>query len=256
MGWLKELGQDNRGSRPRCVLLTHGSREQVAERLTEVVCRTEVAVSPEDRWQPRGTSDVREAQLDKAFNGGAALLPEATRQQLQAWGLAVEAKTPEWDIASTCTISGEKGLLLVEAKARTCELSKRDRCGAGQTNRKQIERALKEANAGLRKVTGGPWQLSAEHCYQLSNRFAWSWKLAALGVPVVLLYLGFLEAQEMRDRGDPFRTGNDWKHRLLDHCREVVDESCWNRALDVAGIPFLPLFRVAAQPFEAQNIDQ
>ena len=63
---------------------------------------------------------------------------------------------------------------------------------------------MKEANAGLRKLPTGQWALSTRHHYQLSNRFAWSWKLAMLGVPVVLLYLGFLNAQDMQDDGDLF----------------------------------------------------
>ena len=44
------------------------------------------------------------------------------------------AKTPSWDIASTCTVSGMKGLLLVEAKEHSDELSEGDRCGAGPAN--------------------------------------------------------------------------------------------------------------------------
>ena len=39
----------------------------------------------------------------------------------------------------------------------------------------------------------------------MSNRFAWAWKLASSSVPVVLIYLGFLRADEMRDKGKPFR---------------------------------------------------
>ena len=108
MNWLKKLGKDNRGSRPRCVLLTDGSREQVAERLTRVVCRPEVVVSSKDQWQPQGKSDVREAQLDKTLQSGVVLLSEAIRGQLKGWWLADNAPTPNWDIASTCTISGEK----------------------------------------------------------------------------------------------------------------------------------------------------
>ena len=82
MNWLKKLGKDNRGSRPSCVLLTDGSREQVAERLTRVVCRPEVVVSSKDQWQPQGKSDVREAQLDKTLQSGVVLLSEAIRGQL------------------------------------------------------------------------------------------------------------------------------------------------------------------------------
>ena len=134
MDWKAKLGKDNRGSRPRSVLLTDGSREQVAERLAWIVCRREVSISPEDQWQPRGKCDVREAQLDKQLEGGAVLLCSETRKQMSDWWLANSrdgrVKTVTWDIASTCTISGKKGLLLVEAKAHSEELNKRDRCGA------------------------------------------------------------------------------------------------------------------------------
>ena len=65
-----------------------------------------------------------------------------------AWGMA------GYGIASTCTISGRSGLLRVEAKAHSKELSSLDTCGAAPVNRKQIENALEEANAGLRRVSG------------------------------------------------------------------------------------------------------
>ncbi len=248
MDWLKQLGKDNRGSRPRCVLLTDGSREQVAERLTRIVGRAEVLVSPEDQWRPAGKSDVDEAQLDKRLKGGAALVPETLRRQLNGWWLAKNARTPNWDIASTCTVSGDKGLLLVEAKAYAGEIQDQDRCHASGANRQQIERALEQANAGLGQLTGGPWRLSTRSHYQLSNRFAWSWKLAALGVPVVLVYIGFLNAEEMRGDGEPFHSNDDWKNRMLEYCRGTVDETCWNGKLDVGGIPLLPLIRVVEQP--------
>ena len=253
MDWLRELGKDNRGSRPRCVLLTNGGRDGVAARLTEIVGRPEVLVAARDQWQPQGVADVREAELDKAVSGGAALLPEETRLQLRRWWLASAAgssRTPNWDIASTCTVIGRKGLLLVEAKAHSKELSKRDRCGATPANRKRIERALAEANAGLGEVTGGSWELSAEHHYQLSNRFAWSWKLATLGVPVVLVYLGFLDAAEMEDKGNPFGSGNDWRDALVEHCHGAIDAGCWERTLDVEGTPLLAVIRTVVQPFD------
>ena len=47
-------GRGSRGSRPRCVLMVDGGREDVAERLTRLVDLPGVAVSAQDRWQPRG----------------------------------------------------------------------------------------------------------------------------------------------------------------------------------------------------------
>ena len=251
--WLKKLKKDNRGSRPRCVLLADGSADQVGQRLTRVVGRPEVEVSAEDRWQPRGTRNVREAELDKLHKGDVDLLTDAFRRQLQEWWLVEgrgRSRTPSWDIASTCTVSGKKGLLLVEAKAHSDELSEGNRCGAGPANRKRIVSALEEANAGLQKATGGPWRLSAEHHYQLANRFAWSWKLATLGVPVVLVYLGFLNAVEMTDTSKPFASHGDWREVLLEYCRATIDAVCWERILDIGGTPLLSLIRSDPQPFE------
>lgn len=251
--WLKKLGKDNRGSRPRCVLLTDGSADRVGQCLTGIVGRPEVEVSAEDRWQPQGTSNMREAELDKLRKGDVDLLTDEIRGQLQEWWLAEgrgRSKTPSWDIASTCTVSGRKGLLLLEAKAHSDELSEGDTCAAGPANRKQIVSALEQANAGLQEATGGPWRLSAEHHYQLANRFAWSWKLATLGVPVVLLYLGFLNAVEMRDKGTPFGSDDDWRDALLEYCRETTDAACWETTLNIGGTPLLPSIRSDLLPFE------
>lgn len=250
MDWLGELGKDNRGSRPRCVLLTDGDRAQVADRLTRVVGRQEVLFSPYDFWKPIGKSDVREAQVDMHTWEGSELLPKEVGQKMTRWWLANGTRTPYWDIASTCTVFGQKGIFLVEEKAHSKELLIEDNCGAKEPNRNQINAALEEANSGLQKVTGGSWNLSTEHHYQLSNRFAWSWKLAALGIPVVLLYLGFLNADEMQDGGYPFRSVCDWKRKLMNYCSGVVDETCWNKTLCVGGVPFMPLIGVFEQSFE------
>ena len=201
------------------------------------------------------TPVLPEAELDKLRKGDVDLLTDSIRQQLQKWWLEEgrgKSKTPSWDIASTCTISGRKGLLLVEAKAHSDELSEGDRCSAGPTNRKQIGKALQEANNGLQEVTGGSWRLSAEHRYQLANRFAWSWKLATLGIPVVLVYLGFLDAVEMSDRGRPFESDDDWRDALREYYRETIDAACWEQPLDIGGTPLLPLMRSDRQPFEPQ----
>ena len=52
--WWQALGKDNRGSRPRCVLLTDGSSQEVAARLTDLVGLPEVTVSANDLWLPMG----------------------------------------------------------------------------------------------------------------------------------------------------------------------------------------------------------
>ena len=106
MGWKTELGKDDRGSRPRSVLVTDGERELVAERLEGIVGRNEVTFSPEDQWQPRGKPDVREVQLDKQLKDGAVLLSSAMRRQMKNWWLAGDGHgrgvPPELIIANEC----------------------------------------------------------------------------------------------------------------------------------------------------------
>ena len=118
-----------------------------------------------------------------------------------AWWLAVQSggsKTPTWDIVSTCTVDGHKGLLLVEAKAHNQELKVKDQVKGSRPNRERIAECIKEANSGLSALTEFGWALSHEHRYQMANHFVWSWKLTELGYPVILIYLEFLGAEEMR----------------------------------------------------------
>ena len=257
--WWDQLGKDNRGSRPRCNLLVDDSKEEVARRLTQLMDIPNLEVCPNDTWLPLGKpvklpngkwdkSPALEAELDKE----GSPLPCDIRVKLREWWLATgrNPRTPKWDIASTCSINGKPGLLMIEAKAHAAELSpKQDRCGSSNDeNREQIRKAIAQASEGLHVATEGSWQLSRDHHYQLSNRFAWSWKLASLGVPVVLMYLGFLNAQDMADR-ELFHTFDDWERCVKNYGANVVDNNCWEQWLDIGGTPMLPLIRVYNQPF-------
>ena len=262
MSWLRQLPKrKRRGSRPRCVLMMEGSREEVASRLTRLVNLPDVIVSPSDRWTPYGKpvrkvdgswdkTPTAEARFDKA-NG---LVPRSIQRQLRDWWLVARGNTPNWDIASTCKIKGELGLLLIEAKAHGKELGERDKCGScNPKNREQIGRAIAEANREFQSVTGKQWCLSRDHHYQLSNRFAWSWKLVSLSIPVVLLYLGFLNAYDMAGNGPLFSSKAEWEDTLKGYCQTVVDETCWGEWLDFAGVPFNALIRGIDQPFDPND---
>ena len=83
--------------------------------------------------------------------------------------------------------------------------------------------------------------------------YKWSWKLASLGIPVVLMYVGFLNAREMQDAGEPLHSYDDWTNKMRSYCVDTVDKTCWNKRLDVDGTPLLPLLRVVEQPFEPLN---
>lgn len=253
--WTQALGKHSRGSRPRCIALVDGTRELVSASLTELIELPDTVVNPADFWMPSGKpvarpsgwddTLVREARLDHV----ARLLPATIRLVLKDWWLAVArgANTPNWDLASTCTIRGRQGLLLVEAKAHGNELSAAGKSlptsANGWKNHEQIAMAIAGANSALKHATSGDWSLSRDDSYQLSNRFAWAWKIVSLGVPVVLLYLGFLRAEEMAGNGTPFRTHHDWDNALRDHATGVVDATCWNTPIELGDVPLYPLIR-------------
>ena len=246
---LKKLKKpkDRRGSKPRCHWLTHGTREQVANRLTRLAepCGT---VSADDLWMPEGFSQIEEARLNRA----SKLLPKRDRDKLRDWWLEVPrgANTPNWDIASTCTVDNARGILLVEAKAHNEELNK-ERAGKildpdsscnSKRNHRRIGEAMEKANNGLADHTKLDWALSHEHHYQMSNRFAWAWKLTELGYPVILVYLGFLKAEEMQKGRDqhPLSNHAEWESLVKSHSRPLFPDAVWDREWSVNGQPFVP----------------
>ena len=254
--WQDALGKDNRGSRPRCIEFVSGTKEEVTTNLTHLVGLEEVKVAEDDFWMPHGKpviagsgwniSPAKEARVDRSER----LVPSiVVRTKLINWWLAVRrgANTPNWDLASTCMIEGRKGLLLVEAKAHSNELSTTGKpppsSANSEKNHEKIGSAIMEANADLERLTGSVWRLSRDSHYQLSNRFAWSWKLASLQMPVVLVYLGFLNAYDMFQDGALFGSESDWSQAVFSHACGVVDEAIWGRRIDVNGTPFWPVVR-------------
>ncbi|MGB3059179.1 MAG: hypothetical protein WBE17_05520 [Anaerolineae bacterium] len=232
-----------RGSHPRCLMFMEGDRQDVAGRLTALVGLANVDVDEDDSWMPRGlpkpTGDggwdrepTREATLgeDEGF-----LSPEHLEIVTHWWlEVAPRANTPNWDIASTCQINGKRGMLLIEAKAHDRELSSSGKpeptTPNGMKNHEKIGAAIKQASADLNRIEPG-WALSRDSHYQLSNRFAWSWKLTQLGVPVILVYLGFLHAGEMADQGESFANHEAWVRTVKAYARGLVPGSAWDNCL-------------------------
>ena len=175
--WRRALGKDCRGSRPRCVLIVDGTRDDVAARLTGLVGLPEVVVTESDFWMPRGKPVWTNGQWDRKpaaearLDRDADFLAPELRQWLQHWWLAVPkgANTPNWDLAATCRIEGRKGLLLVEAKAHTNELSDAGKLTPAKENsrrnHKRIGSAIEGARTGLELLSGGSWGISRDACY-------------------------------------------------------------------------------------------
>jgi hypothetical protein len=222
-----------RGSRFRCLLLTHQPKPKILAFLNSLV-QPFATVGKDDRFRPEGFCRPDEARLGET----PGFLSGEQRRIVTDWWLGVpeKANTPNWDIVSTCTVEKRRGLLLVEAKAHAGELKANDSCGAtDENNHRKIEDAIAEASQQL----GEGFRLSADSYYQLSNRFAWAWKVASLGVPVVLVYLGFLNAEEMRK---PFANHEAWERCLLAYADGTVPRNSWNAGqIWAKHTPMIPL---------------
>jgi len=253
-----QLGpKQQKGSKPRCHLLTHGTAPEIAARLTALI-EPWGKVRSTDRWMPSGFERCAEAQLHLAND----LIPDRRdRETLRDWWLAIskgETTTRNIDLASSCVVQGKEGLLLVEAKAHNYELGKEEegkRLSKGcsndsRTNQEHIALAIRAANASLSEETKLTWSLSRDSRYQMSNRFAWAWKLTELGIPVILAYLGFIGCEEMREgkKQRPIASQEEWAEMVRVHSRSLFPDEVWNRPWHVYGQSFIPIIRTTDQP--------
>lgn len=166
---LQLLGpKGQRGSKPRCHLFTHGTADEVAARLTSLAAPF-ASVSRNDHWMPKGFVDLKEAELDRA----PQLVDPKIGAQLRDWWLAVvnpKSRTPNIDIASTCTIESTRGLILIEAKAHDAELINEgiakkfnsDASAGSLSNQERIGIAIQSASDGLQSATSVSWKLSRD----------------------------------------------------------------------------------------------
>jgi len=224
-----------RGSRKH--ILDWVEQESFAQDLTMILRPTGATVSAVDRWKPEGYRAPEEAQLKHL---GPELLPHAVDwDALSDWWLVHKrgANTPNWDLVSTCQFDGHQGLVLVEAKANVAELKSDPKKPPNATssgsieNHEHIGKAIEEARSALDARVGGVG-ISRDSHYQLANRVAYSWKLASLGLPVVLVYLGFLGDEGIRDVGDPLQDHQHWQSVLRDHCRGILPDTFFDRWIE------------------------
>ncbi|MDY6950507.1 MAG: hypothetical protein SWE60_03270 [Thermodesulfobacteriota bacterium] len=233
--------RDLKGSKLRCLMLTSLPRKQIVRCLTELVQPYGVVHSAKDEWMPQGLLEPEEARLGEA----QLFLERKERKTVTNWWLGVRpgANTPNWDLVAACSAEGTKGLILVEAKAHVNELDtagkRQPTTENGKKNHEQIGLAIERANTDLNAHHSG-WALSRDTHYQLCNRFAWSWKLASMGIPVILVYLGFLNADEMPS---PFPSEEAWSNAVYEYSKGIVPDGVWESKVMVRGTSFCPIIR-------------
>jgi hypothetical protein len=147
-----------------------------------------------------------------------------------------------------CEVEGQPGVILIEAKANRPELSE-----AGMRldhrpsqhsleNRERIGQAISEARVALCDTLPGIC-IDRDRHYQMSNRLAFAWKLASVGVPVVLLYIGFVGDHGIADVGQPFESSEEWDRIFRSHLTAVCPASILDGPVRTHKAPFWVLSR-------------
>jgi hypothetical protein len=135
--------------------------------------------------------------------------------------------------------------VLVEAKAYVREFTEgaRGHGSENEQNATRITTAIEEAASDLSRHTPGV-KISSDAWYQFSNRIAWAWKLASLGVPTALVYVGFTKDQGIAS--DPLKSDDHWRDVVISNTEQIFPPSLWGCPLDVRGTPLWFLLRSRA----------
>jgi len=95
-------------------------------------------------------------------------------------------------------------------------------------NHEHIGHAIAEASSSLDKIIEGV-RISRDSHYQLANRVAYSWKIASMGVPVLLVYLGFTGDEGIANVGVPFKDNEHWQSVMRAYTDGVLPEGFTER---------------------------
>jgi len=168
---------------------------------------------------------IRKEKAEEKQIASINLMPIGPQKnELKEWWVKYEGKTPTWDFICNCKIDEIPGIVMVEAKAHKGELKSEGKgLNVGNVaslsnqlqNHDQIGRAIAEAKGGLSTFIKGV-NISRDSHYQLSNRIAFAWKLASLGIPVILIYLGFYGDNYFKDKFDKNTCEDDIRQYIND----------------------------------------
>jgi hypothetical protein len=253
--------------------LLRGSRKHIIDwvrspdfrdELNAMIRPSGVMVAPDDAFMPTGANGdqgIQEARLE------TFLSDPAMRRDLQRWWLAAPrgANTPNWDLAAHATLKGKPALVLVEAKANERELSEAGKAKPtgknppgtprgtpkpppsedSKRNHAHIGAALSSVSASLGGKERG-FNLSRDSHYQFANRIAFSWKLALMGMPTVLVYLGFTGDRGIEDAGPMLRDAAHWEKLMRDHVEGMVPQTLIGQWQAVGDAGFYPM--IASMP--------
>lgn len=202
------------------------------DKMNNLLVDTNTIIENKDSIYPKGRENPKEKTLPSFLKDDWK--NEDLAKEFRNWWIKHGSRTPQWDIISKCKIDGKEGILLVEAKAHKSEVTgdkgkmqidenkKKD-------NHQQIYEAIEQANYSINKNNNGVnAKLSIDTCYQLSNRVASAWWLASQGIPVVLIYLGFKDDNDFKDK---FNSEEEWQNCFEEHAKTVKIQAIINKKI-------------------------
>lgn len=219
-----------------------------APEVLDLTANADAKITSRTVWSPAGYRLTDEARLETW--GPKYFGPHAAWAKLENWWLAVTrgANTPNWDLAVVAELAGQPGLILVEAKAHEAELktagkNEPDDSNNSRANHERIAAAIDSACKALSPLCSD-LLISRDSHYQLSNRLAFAWKLASLGIPVALIYLGFIGDKGIADAGSPFSDAAHWHRAFNTHLSAVGASGLLDKRHQLECAPFWFLSRV------------
>ena len=235
------------GSRMHMLDWVEGLAGPFRDSLNTLIAPTGAKLLPSAKWMPYSSTEKGRREARLSFDDG--FISELRQHALRGWWLGNDkrATEPNWDLAATAVWpDGREGLVLVEAKVHVNELSEAGKEAPSRDmprryeNHQTIGAAIKEAQAGLGGAAAGV-HISRDHHYQLSNRIAYAWKLARLGTPVALVYLGFCGDKGM---GSGFlRSESHWRDMFEAHAKPVFPADMLEREIPCGMASFWVLAR-------------
>lgn len=194
-----------------------------------IISKTGLSIADNAARQPKRRGDHRESVLTGSED---TFLTSFQKSDLLKWWLIHQhgAKLPTWDlVVQAKAANGAPALVLFEAKAHICELSdagktegKRkqpDEQSRTHENHEKIASAIKEASDALAKTLPSI-NLTHTKSYQFANRIAFAWKLASMGIPVALVYLGFVGDETISTKSDNLSASADWHNAFEAHVKD------------------------------------
>lgn len=179
---------ERRGNRARALLLTDGDRQEVATRLARLASSGDGRI---DSYYPQGLDLPDRSRLVEHRD----LLDADRRTQLRRWWQDGAGNLPVWDIAGSGLIKPRyarsstlrPGLWLYITYGTSYDLAEADPDEPGM--RPRADRAIAESSLS----SGCDLSLLP---HRIGKRLAVAWKLATLGVPSVVTFLGFEQCTE------------------------------------------------------------